>query len=413
MRGTTHRGDTAGDDTALDAVDRTEPVRVAHTEPFPPIIESIVSRAGRPLGWLWDHGFRFVLVLDAIALFGSMALINLVRFGTNWPTYPTSHYWIGFSLATLIHLLVGYFAGLYEREARLGYRPWLPRIVTATAISVAFDGLATLLTDRYLMPRFNLALLLVVASLALTFNRTVSRNLANRRRGPSRVLLVGNEQAVSTARRHFAESERAAVVVATASKTTGLFNIVNTEDVTDILLLDLSAFTDAFPEPLTALDREGVGVHQRVSAKETLLGLQSVRQIAGMPFTKMRTHAMASHQLRLKRYFDLVLLLATSPIWLVAIGALSLYVRVRAGSPVLYRQTRVGQGGQLFTVLKFRTMVRNAERAGPQISNKEDGRVDPRHGAGCARRGPTNCRSCGTSSRARCRSSDRVRSAPR
>jgi hypothetical protein len=45
---------------------------------------------------MWAHGFRFLFVLDAFGLFGTMVLINLVRFGFDWPTYPLSHYWIGF-----------------------------------------------------------------------------------------------------------------------------------------------------------------------------------------------------------------------------------------------------------------------------------------------------------------------------
>ena len=345
------------------------------TQPFPAVIERFVERAHRPLDWLWAHGFRFLVVLDAITLFGSMVAINLVRFGTSWPTYPLSHYWIGFSIATLIHLGVNYFAGLYEREPRLGYRPWLPRVFVATAIGVGVQGVAYVGLDRYLMPRLNLAAFLVVGAFALTINRAVSRNLANRRRGPSKVILVGNESAIFQARHHLGLRERDAVVVASSGSTSGLFDLVRTTDATDILLLDLAAFESAFPEPLTALDREGVGVHQRVSAHETLLGLQSVRQIAGMPFTRMRTHAVASHQLRLKRWFDLLLLVVTAPITVPLVGALALYVRLRAGAPALYRQRRVGLAGAHFTVVKFRTMRPDAEADGPQLSSRDDERV--------------------------------------
>ncbi|MDJ0768345.1 MAG: exopolysaccharide biosynthesis polyprenyl glycosylphosphotransferase [Ilumatobacter sp.] len=350
----------------------TEPTPAA--EPFPAVIERAVNRAGRPLGWMWDRGFRFLFVLDAVALFGAMVAINFARFGWTWPTYPRSHYWIGFSIATGIHLLIFYFAGLYEREVRLGHRPWLPRVAVASGIAVAFDGLAALLTDRYLMPRLNLAVFFLVGALAVTGNRSVSRYFARRRRGPSRVLLVGHGETVETARRHF-EATADAEVVGTVERPNELFEIVNASQATDVLLLDLAAFSSAFPEPLTALDREGVGVHQRVSARETLLGLQSVREIAGMPFTRMRTHAMASHQLRLKRLFDLFVIVVTAPITVPSVALLALYVRMRAGSGVLYRQTRVGLYGKRFTVVKFRTMVPDAESLGPQLSSERDDRV--------------------------------------
>jgi len=348
----------------------------AAVQPFPQAIERAIGHVSKPLSWMWDRGFRFLFLMDAIALFASLVLINLARFGWTWPTYPRSHYWIGFGLATGIHLTVNYFAGLYEREPRLGYRPWLPRVAVATGIAVALDGLAAVLTDRYLMPRLNLGILLVVASVWLTLNRTISRYLANRRMGPSRVLLVGHGEAVELANRHFG-SNSDATVVGTVSRTAELFDRVHGTGATDVLLLDLSAFESAFPEPLTALDREGVGVHQRVSARETLLGLQSVREIAGMPFTRMRTHAMAYHQLRLKRLFDLVVVLLIAPVVVPVLVLLALYVRLVAGSPVLYRQTRVGLRGRRFDVVKFRTMVRDAEENGAQYSISRDPRVVP------------------------------------
>ena len=353
----------------------TRPETEPTSQPFPAAIERVVTRAHRPLGWMWNHGFRFLFALDAVGLFGAMVLINFARFGTDWPFYPLSHYLVGFSIATAIHLFVNYFAGLYEREPRLGYRPWLPRCAVAMAIGVGAQGVTFVLLDRYLMPRLNLVALLVIGSIVLTANRGISRTLADRRRGPSRVLLVGTEPAIERAREHIALSERQTVVAGAVPSTDGLFAIVRETGATDVLLLDLTAFESAFPEPLTTLERYQVGVHQRVSAHETLLGLKSVRQVAGMPFTRMRTHGVANHQLHLKRFFDLFLVIGTLPITIPVLLLLALYVRGRAGSPVLYRQRRVGRDGTRFSVVKFRTMVPDAESAGPQLADRDDQRV--------------------------------------
>jgi lipopolysaccharide/colanic/teichoic acid biosynthesis glycosyltransferase len=56
--------------------------------------------------------------------------------------------------------------------------------------------------------------------------------------------------------------------------------------------------------------------------------------------------------------FSAVLLLVTLPISL----AIGLLVVVTSGPPVLYRGERVGRGGRVFTMFKFRTLRRGAER---------------------------------------------------
>lgn len=62
----------------------------------------------------------------------------------------------------------------------------------------------------------------------------------------------------------------------------------------------------------------------------------------------------------LERLVAALLLIALSPL-LVLIAVL---IRVRMGKPILFRQNRVGQYGKFFTILKFRTLINNAEEIG-------------------------------------------------
>jgi lipopolysaccharide/colanic/teichoic acid biosynthesis glycosyltransferase len=50
-------------------------------------------------------------------------------------------------------------------------------------------------------------------------------------------------------------------------------------------------------------------------------------------------------------------------------------VRLTSRGPAFYRQIRVGQQGNPFTVLKFRSMVSGADRAGPLVTARADPRV--------------------------------------
>jgi sugar transferase EpsL len=58
-----------------------------------------------------------------------------------------------------------------------------------------------------------------------------------------------------------------------------------------------------------------------------------------------------------KRAFDLILAALSAPLWAPLMGLTAALVRLRLGSPVLFRQVRPGLGGRPFRVLKFRTMT--------------------------------------------------------
>jgi len=340
------------------------------------LLDAAARPISRPLNWSWQRGFRFLFVIDAVVLFTTLVGINLARFGTTWPGYPLSRYLVGFTIATVLHLTINYFSGLYEREPRLGLRPWLPRVSLAMALGVAVDGLVAVLLDRYLMPRLNLGVLLVAGSVVLTSTRYLSRRLANRRRGPARVVLVGDAADREQARLALSRPDSTGIVVGETDSVASLLDAVSSTAATDVLLLDLTAFSAAFPEPITALDRLGIGFHQRVSAAETLMGLSTIGEVGGVPITRLKPHALAVHQVRLKRTIDLAFVIGAAPIWVPIVGLIALYGRVVAGAPVLYHQSRVGLNGVPFKLHKFRTMVRDAEaESGPRLSEADDVRV--------------------------------------
>jgi lipopolysaccharide/colanic/teichoic acid biosynthesis glycosyltransferase len=80
----------------------------------------------------------------------------------------------------------------------------------------------------------------------------------------------------------------------------------------------------------------------------------------------------------MKRIFDICLsgfgLVVSSPFWLF----FSLLVKVQDGGPVFYGQERVGKNSRTFRVLKFRSMVVDAEKqTGAVWASENDPRVTP------------------------------------
>jgi lipopolysaccharide/colanic/teichoic acid biosynthesis glycosyltransferase len=77
-----------------------------------------------------------------------------------------------------------------------------------------------------------------------------------------------------------------------------------------------------------------------------------------------------------KRALDVALsglgLLMSAPLWALMAAA----IKLDTGGPVFYAQPRVGQGGRIFRVFKFRSMIDDAEKnTGPMPAGEDDPRV--------------------------------------
>ena len=79
----------------------------------------------------------------------------------------------------------------------------------------------------------------------------------------------------------------------------------------------------------------------------------------------------------MKRISDIGLTAITAPIWVPLALLVAVAIKVSSGGPVIFRQPRVGQGGRVFTINKFRTMTTDAELHGPQMATQDDSRITP------------------------------------
>lgn len=79
----------------------------------------------------------------------------------------------------------------------------------------------------------------------------------------------------------------------------------------------------------------------------------------------------------MKRLFDIALSLALLVALVVPMGAISLAIWLHDRGPVFFRQTRIGKDLQPFGMLKFRTMVVNADKIGSYQTAENDTRITP------------------------------------
>lgn len=86
--------------------------------------------------------------------------------------------------------------------------------------------------------------------------------------------------------------------------------------------------------------------------------------------------AIAPHQAAVKRILDVIAGI-TGCVALIAIGTpMAIAIWLDSGLPIFYTQPRVGRGGRVFRMVKFRTMVNDAEaQSGPILASRDDARV--------------------------------------
>ncbi len=161
--------------------------------------------------------------------------------------------------------------------------------------------------------------------------------------------------------------------------------IVIRERISDVVLaLPYSAYPE-MAAIVQALDKEPVRLWVALGFFDLALYRTGIEDFAGIPMLDLRASAIDDYQRLIKRIFDFVLsllgLILISPL----LGLISLAILLEDGRPILFRQKRVGENGRIFSMLKFRTMVKNAEELKSQVEQVDaDGnlihktRNDPR-----------------------------------
>jgi exopolysaccharide biosynthesis polyprenyl glycosylphosphotransferase len=155
-----------------------------------------------------------------------------------------------------------------------------------------------------------------------------------------------------------------------------------------VIVSPRQALFGTIEQAIQVCELEGVDVWLLADFFQTRLSRASADELHGHPVLVFRTGPEASWQALAKTAMDFVgaaiLLLFVLPIMAVA----AVLIRLSSPGPVLFRQQRAGLNGQPFTMLKFRTMVTNAEQlkqelaalnemSGPVFKVTNDPRITP------------------------------------
>lgn len=122
---------------------------------------------------------------------------------------------------------------------------------------------------------------------------------------------------------------------------------------------------------------EGIDVNINIIPDmfDILSGSVKMNSIYGVPLIRVNHEIMPQWQFSVKRLLDISVSLISLILLLPVFIVIALLIRISSKGTVFYSQERIGKNGKPFQIHKFRTMVSDAERNGPQLSSSNDHRV--------------------------------------
>ncbi|HKO27452.1 MAG TPA: sugar transferase [Solirubrobacteraceae bacterium] len=320
-----------------------------------------------------ESRYRHLLVAgDLLAC--SLGLIAAAWLG------KTTRFTIQSILLVLLAPAMAKVLGLYDRDQARLRKSTLDEVPALLQLAALFSFLALTLAsvvfDGILGPREAIALFVVVFA-GLMAGRAAARHVAGGFTPPERCLFIGPaDEAIRF--RNKIESDRAtnAKLVAQieldnaspwAAPTVGEQSLADARELVrrlEIQRVIIAPHSSSGGDMLDLMRTFGaIGV--RVSVIPAMLQVVGSAvefdDVHGVAVLGVRAFSLSRSSRLVKRVFDVIgasiVLVALSPLILVT----GLLVRLSSPGPVFFRQERVGRGGRRFKLLKFRSMVPDAE----------------------------------------------------
>ncbi len=335
-----------------------------------------------------------LVLIDAVLVNLAFAISYFMRYTLEFPLpvqfefrAPYSAYLSMQVVYTGLLLILLALTGVYTPRRGGSWFAEVFRITNATANVgiLVFAAIFYLLPAVYSRAMIIIAVALTIGLLGLARlgQRIVQAQLRRRGVGVARVLIIGaGELGRAVMRTLVAEPQLGYQIVGfvddnPAKSELGRYKALgNLEQVESVLRQEpidevIITLPWMYQRKILAIVRasEALGVRARVAPDIFHLSLSrlDVDEIGGIPLVGLKEASIPRVGRLLKRVIDVVVaasaLTLTAPITLLA----ALAIRLESPGPILFRQTRVGEHGQPFTIYKFRSMRAGAEEEQAQL----------------------------------------------
>jgi len=224
--------------------------------------------------------------------------------------------------------------------------------------------------------------------------RSVQRNLLIKGIGRKNAVIIGyNKKAVEVGKQleeHKALGLDAIGYVAVKAENVGkqengitvidsiknIEKLIDERNVREVIIALERENNDVLIEIIGRCEPKNVGLKIVPDLYEILSGQARTSQIYGIPLIDIMPQLMPEWEKRLKRILDVlisfIILTVSFPVVILA----AIAIKLDSKGPVFFTQERCGMNGELFKMIKFRSMFVDAEkRTGPVWSIKDDPRI--------------------------------------
>jgi Undecaprenyl-phosphate glucose phosphotransferase len=315
----------------------------------------------------------------------------LVAYWIRWGYLPLPPgYLVALLLTLLISAIIFPGTGAFRREFEWAFMRKLRRLVAGWAIVIlVLVSIAAMLkvTDYYSRIWFGSWVLICAAGLVAMLMVTHAAAVRSRKSGRNRrdIVLVGSGETARRLEQQIRKDPFSGLnLVACFGQPWSqhdtlpverLAAFVEEHGIQGVWIAASWADKDLLDRSLDALKASVVDVNVVPDLHQYRLLNQNISEWGGLPVISLSATPMTDAERRLKAAMDwlgaLLLTLLLSPLLLL----IALAILLTDGRPVIYRQRRLGVGGESIRILKFRTMKVQPADAGFRQATPGDDRV--------------------------------------